>query len=118
MTRIKDNGDGSGQISYPVDAMRKTATDILNAVNAARQQHTTHWTSIQHYLNTTCVPDSTFLGGTLTLPNVSSHLRDVLEPHATRLTSSYDWLEKFAQALLHAANAIEENETTLTTSFE
>ncbi|MBV9258853.1 MAG: hypothetical protein JO215_12635 [Ktedonobacteraceae bacterium] len=113
--------DSSNVINYPIDRMREVANDILSAVYKARQQHSTHWSNIQHYINGDCVASYRPLGITPLFVfggDVSSHMKDVLEPHAQRLTDSYDWLEQFAHELLKAVQVIEQTEHSIAQSFQ
>lgn len=117
----EQQNDNGNTISYPTDVMREVAQDILNAVQTARQQHNQHWGVINHYINSTCAPAYKPLG---MAPNflffqgdVSSNMNNVLKPHATRLTSSYDWLETFATDLQRMATMIEQTEQSIKASF-
>lgn len=116
------DSDSSEQVSYPLDTIREVANDILAAVRTARTQHETHWHTIQHYITVQCAPSYKPFGITPSFfpfsGDVSSHMKDVLDPHAQRLTNSYDWLEKFANAMLKAAQAVEDTDKAVQQSFQ
>jgi hypothetical protein len=111
----------SDQIEYPIDTIREVAHEILTQVSTSRQQHGTQWNIIQQYISQ-CAPSYKPLGmspsfGFAFGDGVQGHMQDVLTPHAQRLNSSYDWLEKFANALLDAANDMEAADQHVKDSF-
>jgi hypothetical protein len=114
-------GSHTPTIAYPTNTMREVANDILNSVHTARKQHDQHWHIVQQYISQ-CAPTFKPFGispsfGWLWGDDVSSHMQSVLEPHAQRLTESYDWLEKFAQALIDAADLVDNTDQELAQSF-
>jgi hypothetical protein len=102
--------------------MRDVANEILAKVQASRQQHNQQWNIIQQYFTQAIptyrpfniTPSFGFTWG----DDVSSHMKAVLEPHAQRLNSTYDWLEKFAKALLDAADEIDKTDTLMKNYFD
>ncbi len=113
-----DNTSNNGSISYNTDTIREVANDILREVAHGRDRHQHSWGKIEHYINVTCQPTYTILGGMLTLPGVPDHMRSVLQPHAERLAASYDWLEAFARSLLEASDRIDESERAIKNTFQ
>lgn len=113
---------GDEKVSYPTDTLREVAQDILNAVQTARQQHNQDWKAINHYINSTCAPSYQLSAIAPTFGlysgSISGYMSDVLEPHAKRLSDSYDWLETFANALTSAANAIDQTEQAIKDGFQ
>jgi len=123
MTSIAANSSGSSDtIVYPTDTMRNVASEILAKVQASRQQHHQHWTVIQQYFAQAVptykpfniTPSFGFAWG----DDVSNHMKAVLEPHAQRLNNTYDWLEKFAKALLDAADEIDKADAQMKNYFD
>ncbi|GCE10812.1 hypothetical protein [Tengunoibacter tsumagoiensis] len=121
MVRVKDTDiDSTDVISYPLTTIREVANEILTTVKNARTKHGSSWSIIQQYM-TACAPTYKPLGVSPSLmwnDNVQTHMQDVLNPHEKRLTDSYDWLEKFANALLDMANEVEATDTQVANTYK
>ena len=120
-------GDSSGdKVSYSTDAIRSVAGKILANLSTTMMVHTTTWNTIQAYLdgdakwsayNGTVTSPLTWGEDPYSGPDVYYYLRNVLDPHEKRLSASFDWQTKFAEALFDLADQIDEAEQYIKDGF-
>ena len=118
-----------GTIIYSTDVIRQVAGKIIASVGVAQPAHDSTWNTIQSYLN----GDNAWLGsgpyrlplnnGRIStmegpMPDVYYYVKNVLEPHATRLRTSFDLQLQVAEALFALADQIDEAEQKISDGFQ
>ncbi len=121
-------GSSNDEILFPTDQLRTAASKILAQISLSRNEHTTHWNAVQSYLTQSApkhahvtlpvVYGAGLMGGIPYSLDVTSYMKDLLDPHEERLRDTYDWLEKFVQALYDAIDQIEQTDTGIATNFD
>lgn len=107
-------GSTGDEIAYPLDLMNEVALTIFQKAQQAMEMHQQNWASIQRWIEESA-PTFSELG--ITLVDVRSYLKNVLEPHAQRLQASYQWQLDAAQALVNAVEQIRATDQKMADSF-
>lgn len=95
----------TGTISYPVDLMRQVAGQIMVDAGQAMIDHQNQWNDVQTYLSS--------------LPGmVQSHVQTLLNQHQQRLMDSYQWQLDFANALMEAAQYMDDLDHGIRDTFD
>ncbi len=90
---LPDTATASDTIIYPIDLLRKTAAKILVDADLAQQEHQAKW----HALKTKYID----------VHDLDGKMAAVLNIHEKRMSDSYNWQMKLAQALFDAISQME-----------
>ncbi len=94
-----------GVVAYPINLMRQVAGQIMEQVGRAMSEHQAHWHDAQTYIST--------------LPGiVENDMWTLMNLHQQRLLDSYQWQLAFAQALVEAAQYMEDLDHGIRDSFD
>jgi hypothetical protein len=102
-----DSGDSSsdGIIRYPIDTLRSVAATIAVNVDMALISHEAAWKQAQDYVHSLPEP-------------LQPAFMDALNKHQQRIRDSYQWQQDFAKALVSAADAADDTESSITAAFQ
>ena len=107
-------GSTGETVLYPVDLMNEVALTIFQQTQQAMQTHQQNWQTVQQWIEESA-PKISSLG--ISLVDVRSSLKNVLEPHARRLQASYQWQMDAAQALVNVVEQIRDADQQMANSF-
>jgi hypothetical protein len=100
---MSDNGSGS--LSYPTKHMVDVASQMCTNANNALKEHDAAWSRIQNYVHG--------LFGFMQGPIFA-----VLNPYEQHLRKSYQWQIDCGNAIIGAANLMDETNTSVSNSFQ
>ena len=99
------NSSSGDIIRYPIDTMRSVTAMIVVNIDMALIQHEAAWKKAQNYVDSLPEP-------------LQPAFMDALNKHQQRIRDSYQWQQDFAQALLSAADAADDTESSITAAFQ